>query len=192
LSKEIRVFENGLPALYDSLKKQGKEKEGKEIIKGFLRNTFEIDIDKKADRFLAIPGGPKPVDYEYFRLYRELNQLYVNGLFYSTVVLSGVLSERICYDILSRQEIALTGKGCLTREQIGYLFKINLKDIIELLAKWNLIKEETRIEMIKINEKRNSYVHPTKTAIVAAEKDSKEMITRISKILENEFEVRTM
>jgi hypothetical protein len=46
--------------------------------------------------------------------------------------------------------------------------------------------------MIQINDKRNSYVHPTKTSNVDAEKDSKEMIARISKILENEFEVKMM
>jgi hypothetical protein len=69
MSKEVRVFVNGLPALYGYLKQQGKEKEGKERIKDFLRGTFESDIDRKAERFLAIPGGLKPADYEYFRLY---------------------------------------------------------------------------------------------------------------------------
>ncbi len=192
MSKEQRFFINGLPALYSYLKKQGKEDQARDGIRNFLKKTFEEDLERKADRFLAIPGGLKPVDYEYFKIYWELMQLYINGLFYSTVVLSGVLSERICYDILARQKINLEGKACLTEEQISYLFKMNLRDIIEVLAKWNLIKEKTRHEMIEINNKRNSYVHPTKTSTVDAEKDSREMIDRISKILENEFEVKMM
>lgn len=43
--------------------------------------------------------------------------------------------------------------------------------------------------MIKINNKRNTYVHPTKTQTLNPVKDSREMIERISKILESEFEV---
>lgn len=118
-------------------------------------------------------------------------QLYINGQFYSTVVLSGVLSERICYDILSKQEIILKEKGRLSEEQVCSLYKMNLHDIIELLTKWNLIKNSTRSEMIKINNKRNMYVHPSKTQTLNSVKDSKEMIDRISKILENEFEVKS-
>jgi hypothetical protein len=191
VEKENRVFINSLPDLYQFLKKSGKEKEGKEKIKGFLTFNFQSDLDEKVHRFLQIPGGVWYIDYEHFRLYYELMQLYINGQFYSTVVLSGVLSERICYDILSKQEIILKDKGRLSEEQVCSLYKMNLYDIIELLTKWNLIKNSTRSEMIKINNKRNMYVHPSKTQTLNSVKDSKEMIERISKILENEFEVKS-
>ena len=188
--KENKVYYSSLPDLYQFLKKSGREKEGKERIKVFLTNNFQSDLDEKVLRFLEL-GGIWYIDYEHFRLYYELMQLYVNGLFYSTVVLSGVLSERICYDILSKQEIILKGKGQLNEEQVCSLYKINLHDIIELLTKWNLIKTSTRIEMIEINNKRNMYVHPSKTQTLNPLKDSKEMIKRISKILINEFEVKS-
>ena len=68
---------------------------------------------------------------------------------------------------------------------------MNLHDIIELLANWNLIRKSTRIEMIKINNKRNMYVHPSKTQTINPFKDSKEMIKRISQIMENEFKVKS-
>jgi hypothetical protein len=192
LQKEKKVFINRIPELYQQLKKQGKEEEGKRRIKDFLTLTFNEDLDEKAKRFLDIPGGLRPAEMEYFRLYWELMQLYINGLFYSAVVLGGVLSERICYDIISQQEIIVSGKEKLSEEQIGCLFKINLFDIIQLLSKWNLIKEDTKKEMIEINNKRNAYVHPSKTASLNAQKDSKEMITRISRILENEFKFNKM
>ena len=162
------------------------------LINDFLTFTFNEDLDEKIKRFLDIPGGLRPAEMEYFKLYWELMQLYINGLFYSTVVLSGVLSERICYDILSQQIIIIGGKEKLSEDQISSLFKMNLFDIIQLLSKWGLIKEETKSEMIEINNKRNSYVHPSKTASVEAQKDSKEMILRISRILENEFKFNKM
>ena len=100
LQNEKKYFINGIPKLYHHLKEQGKEEEAKQLVKTFLATTFNEDLDDKVQRFLDIPGGLKPADMEYFKIYWELMQLYINGLFYSTVVLSGVLSERICYDIL--------------------------------------------------------------------------------------------
>jgi hypothetical protein len=187
-----KYFINGLPELYRMLKRDGKEEKGKEYIVKFLQESFNIDLNDKVRRFLDIPGGIKPADMEYFKLYWELMQLYVNGFFYSTVVLSGVLSERICYDILSKQKIMIKDKECLSDEQISCLFKMNLIDIIKLLAEWSLIKEKTKLEMMKINQKRNSYVHPAKSGSMDVQRDSKEMVRRISKILENEFKVKTL
>jgi hypothetical protein len=192
MTKEIRYFVNGLPALYNYLKDKGREEEARSGIKNFLKSSFDSDLEEKVDRFLAIPGGLKPADMEYFKLYWELMQLYVNGLFYSTVVMSGILSERICYDLLSRQRIKVGDKEHLSEEQISCLYKMNLYDIIELLAKWGLIKTKTRSEMIEINNKRNRYVHPEKSSKLDAKKDSKEMIIRISKVLEEEFVVGRM
>lgn len=192
MTKEIRYFVNGLPALYNYLKDKGREEEARSGIKNFLKSSFDSDLEEKVDRFLAIPGGLKPADMEYFKLYWELMQLYVNGLFYSTVVMSGILSERICYDLLSRQRIKVGDKEHLLEEQISCLYKMNLYDIIELLAKWGLIKTKTRSEMIEINNKRNRYVHPEKSSKLDAKKDSKEMIIRISKVLEEEFVVGRM
>ena len=191
MQNEKKYFINGIPKLYHHLKEQGKEEEAKQLVKTFLATTFNEDLDDKVQRFLDIPGGLKPADMEYFKIYWELMQLYINGLFYSTVVLSGVLSERICYDILAQQKLVLEKKP-LTEDQISCLYKMNLYDIIQLLSKWKLIKDETRREMIEINNKRNIYVHPSKTVALEPEKDSKEIIKRISKVLENQFEFKYM
>ena len=141
---------NGLPALYDAMKKAGREKEIHDMIKNYLLSTFTADLDKKVDRFLIIDGGLFPADKEYFKLYWELRQLYINGLYYSTVVLAGVLCERMCYDILSKQRISINENN-LSEEQISCLYKINLFDLINLLHSWNLIKDDTKREMIEIN-----------------------------------------
>lgn len=189
---ERHVFINGLPALYGELKRVGKEEKARALLKDFLKNTFELDLEDKVNRFLDIPGGLKPADMDYFKLYWELIQLYINGLFYSTVVLSGVLCERVCYDVLSKAKIRIEEREVLSEDDITCLYKMNLYDLIMLLEKWKLIKGKTKANMIEINNKRNSYVHPTKSRTLDARKDSFDMIRRISGILENEFVVESM
>jgi hypothetical protein len=188
MAKERMVFFNSLPALYEQLKKLGREEEVKKNIENFLVESFKVDLPEKIERFLKTGIGFIPADMEYFKLYSELIQLYINGLFYSTIVLSGVLCERICYDILTKHKITINGKA-LTEKQISRLYKMNLVYLFELLYDWRLIKVETLKEMYKINEKRNSYVHP-KRIDLNAKKDSLEMIKRITNVLKNEFEIK--
>jgi len=189
MSKGGSYFFNSLPNLYEVLKKAGREKEAVDLIKNFLNSSFSEDLPEKVNRFLETGIGFIPADMDYFRLYYELVQLYTNGLFYSTIVLAGVLCERICYDILSKQKIMIEEYKPLSEEQIECLFEMNLFDLISLLRSWNLIKEETKSEMIEINNKRNQYVHPKKGGL-NSQKDSLEMIKRVRKILENEFEIK--
>ena len=138
---ERTFFINGVPSLYEALKKAGGEEEAKKLLKDYLTRSFNDDLDKKVECFREIPGGIVPADMEYFRIYWELNQLYINRLFYSAAVLAGVLCERICYDILSNQKMTVARKE-LTKDQIACLYKINLVDIIRLLREWDLIKEK--------------------------------------------------
>lgn len=159
------------------------------MVEKFLTESFSLDLKDKVKRFLEIPSiGFIPANMEYFRLYYELMQLYIGGLYYSTIVLSGVLCERICYDILSKKKMSVEDKP-LSQEQIACLFEMNLAYLFQLLYNWGLIKKETKEEMWKINQKRNEYVHPKKSK-PNAQKDALEMIQRITKILVNEFEVK--
>lgn len=67
----------------------------------------------------------------YFGLFWELNQIYISGLFYFTVVAAGVLCERICHDILSKNSVRIKDKACLN-------------DLITLLSKRKLIKKRNQ------------------------------------------------
>lgn len=184
------VFFNSLPQLYRALKKERQEQRILVLVRNFLKNSFNEDLQEKVDRFLKIPGiGLIPANMDYFKLYSELIQLYTNGLYYSTIVLAGVLCERICYDILSKQKIRIAKSEELSQEQIACLFEMNLFDLISLLHSWGLIKGKTKKEMIEINNKRNKYVHPKKGK-QNTEQDSLKMIERITKILQNEFEIK--
>lgn len=191
MSEKTLYFINTLPDLYKALKKTKLSKGIEDKVENFLTQSFNLDLKEKMKRFLEIPSVKFiPADQEYFKLYSELMQLYINGLYYSTTVLSGVLCERICYDILCKKKISLEDKP-LSQKQIACLFEMFLRPMFELLHEWGLIKKETKEEMHKINDKRNEYVHPKKTKTEAEkQKDALEMMQRITKILVNEFEVK--
>ena len=182
-------FINSLPTLYELLKKEGREKEIEEAVKTLLTGSFNVDINEKVKRFLEIPSATFiQANTEYFMLYSELMQLYTNGLYYSTVVLSGVLCERICYDVLAKSKI-IVGEKHLSLEQISCLFEMNLAYLFQLLFEWSLIKEETKKLMYEVNQKRNEYVHPKKSK-PNSKKDALEMMKKITRILLNELQMK--
>jgi len=142
MPEERASFLNSLPALYEALKKVGREDQGRKIIEDFLVSSFSDDLPDKVQRFLRTGIGLIP-------------------------------AERICYDILTKHKLRINGVP-LSEKQISCLYKMNLVYLFKLLYEWGLIKKETRDEMYKINERRNSYVHPKRTDL-NAKKDSLRM-----------------
>jgi len=188
MPEEVFFF-NSLQNLYKALKETKHAKDIENMVEDFLTRSFNIDLKEKVKRFLEIPSiGFIPANIEYFKLYYELMQLYVNGMYYSTIVLSGVLCERICYDILLKKKMSVESRE-LSEDQIACLFEMNLAYLFKLLLQWELIEEETQTEMWEINRKRNEYVHPKKSQ-PNAQKDALQMIERVTKILVNEFQVK--
>jgi hypothetical protein len=185
MSTDRTFFVNGIPALYDALKKAGREKEGKKIVEDFLMQSFKIDISEKIERLLNTGIAPIPADLKYFGIYAELIQLYISGLFYSTVVLAGTLCERICFDILSTQKIQVEG-NYLSEDQISCLYDRDFSRNVTLLSKWGAIEEETHDEMFQVYQKRIAYAHP-KMKNINPKKDALDMIKKVTKILVNEF-----
>ena len=192
MSAEKEFFFNYFPNIYQYLKKEGKEKQARIMVRDLLTKIFNRKLEKNVNRFLEIPAiGFIPADTEYFKLYYELFELYSNGFYYSTIVLAGVLCERICYDILAKQKIQVGKNENLSPEQIGCLYEMNLIHLISLLHEWGMIKEKTMKEMREINNTRNRYVHPKK-ADGNLGKDALTMFRRVTKVLRNEFEMEPM
>ena len=76
-----------------------------------MKQTFEADLSDKVNRFLEIPGfGPLPLRIKFVGIYREVVQLYINGFFYSTIVLCSIMAERLCYDIIEETNLILEGR----------------------------------------------------------------------------------
>lgn len=185
MSEKGRYFINGLPALYDALKKEGYEEEGKRLIEKFLKETFNQDISEKVERFRNTGIPPIRADLKYFPIYSELLQAYINGLFYSTVMLAGTLCERICFDILSMQKLQVNGED-LTEEQVSHLYEKDFNRVNKLLYAWGLIEKDTHDEMFNIYQKRIQYVHP-KMKGVDPKRDSLDVLKKVIKVLVDEF-----
>lgn len=189
---EREFFFNHFPNLARYLHKAGREQEARMHVRSLLTSIFKRNIENKIDRYIEIPEiGFIPADTEYFKLYSELFDLYTNGFYYSTIVLTGVLCERICYDILSNQKIRIGENEYLSPEQIECLFEMNLFYLISLLNKWELIKDETKDEMIEVNNQRNRYVHPKKKGNTLRQ-EALGMLKKITKVLKNEFEMEAI
>ena len=166
------VFINGIPALYEALSKAGREDEARKLIRDFLSQTFNSDLDAKVDRFRSLPTGIFDASSPYFRIFWEFNQIYIAGLYYSTVVTSGIMCERVCLDILDKKKVKHKKRACLGK-------------LIQLIEKNKLAQVESIKEMKKIQKKRNEYVHPNMTAS-NNQKDALEMVKSISTVLRNE------
>ncbi len=191
MTEEKTFFFNSIPSLFAAMKKTPQAEKVKKLVEEFLLNSFKKDLNKKVERFLSIPSiGFIPANTEYCKLYLELIGLYANGFSYSAIVLSGVLCERICYDILSTKKIGIEDKP-LSKDQIACLFEMNIASLFKLLLEWNLIDEATMKTMFQVNNKRNEYVHP-KREKSDIQKDAYDMVQKITEILISQFQVKAM
>ena len=166
------VFVNGIPALYETLTKAGREEEAKKMVKDFLSQTFASDLDAKVERFRQIPTGIFIADEPYFKIFWEFNQIYIAGLYYATVTTAGVLCERVCLDKLIKKKI---------KHKKG----IRFVKMIALIEDNKLAKNDSITEMAKIRKMRNKYVHPSMTE-VDNQQDALEMVKSIAIVLRNE------
>lgn len=98
-------------------------------------------------------------DLKFIVLVDEAYKSFLIGLYHSTVSLCSMATERLCYDIIENVKINIRKKE-LTYDQKKLLFNIPFIKIVEFLRSLELIDERTRLNMIKINDLRNKYVHP--------------------------------
>jgi len=191
MTDEVSVMIDGLPNLYKSMVKAGQQEEANKLMAEHLLNTFSIDISKKIERYVGFGNPPLiPADLPYFELYHELKQVYINGLYYSSIVMAGVLVERICYEKLSENLMKIGEHKLSFEEKRDIVFHLGLSHQIDLIYECGLIKKTTRTAMVEINNLRNNYVHPKNTN-ADAEKDSKKALKHIKKIMDNEYAIKT-
>jgi hypothetical protein len=89
----------------------------------------------------------------------EAHKTFMLGLYHSTISLSTVATERLCYDILEKAIIKIDGRT-LTDKQKKALFKIPYSTLIELLLSMRMITEQMKKDMSQINDIRQRYIHP--------------------------------
>jgi hypothetical protein len=103
-------------------------------------------------------------------------------MYYSTVSLCSVATERLCYDILESSKITLDDTE-LDNDQKKAFFKIPYTALVELLNGCDLITDQIAKDMKKTNDLRQKYVHPLLEGDSA--QDAKVSINRLCCIIDS-------
>jgi hypothetical protein len=131
------AFVDSLRDLYDY-----SPKEKKEEVKGLLKKTLEDfcrnDLDARVYRWLEPPsiGVIDITNTKFKEMLNESIMCYVHGFYYSTISVCGITAERLCMDILLRQELTINGRTMLSSE-LESLLAIPHSHMIDLLYSWN-------------------------------------------------------
>jgi len=175
----LPMYLNRIPTLYQSIPEKDKAVFKKNIEDHLLR-TFQEDLPEKAERFLNIKSfGPLPLIEYSVQLIPEIYQLYVNGLFFSTVAVCGATIERICFDIFRAH------KKC---EMCSEIFQqLNFNRVVEILFNNKMIIQKTRKNLFQINDLRIKYVHFKESVKLNPEKDAKKAMNLLLDVFGTEI-----
>jgi hypothetical protein len=172
-------------------------------VKGLLKKTLEDfcrnDLDARVDRWLEPPsiGVIDITNTKFKEMLNESIMCYVHGFYYSTISVCGITAERLCMDILLRQELTINGRTMLSSE-LESLLAIPHSHMIDLLYGWKIVNDDTRKKLHRIKDIRNAYVHPDIIPDVETisgggklKKDSLEILTILKYILSQSFSLMT-
>ena len=124
-------------------------------------------------------------DYKFIKVLDEAYKSFLLGLYHSTVLLCSITAERLCYDILEKSKIKIDDI-VLDNKQMKAMFKIPYSTLVELVRSTNLISQQTASNMMKLNEIRQSYIHPTMGR--DAYKDAKDSINLLCQIIDSSLD----
>ena len=151
------------------------------------RLIYDITKDKVGiyERRKVIAGfGTISAEGKFIDLLIEVLKSYQLGLYYSTIALCGMAIERLCYDFIDFSKI-LVNNTELDQVAKHELYNIPLRSLIEFLNKVGIIDDGSKNLLFKINDRRNSHVHPK--MIRNAQDDALEVINLLCKAIENIF-----
>lgn len=156
---------------------------GENEIKKLLRQKFEKDLDDMINRYKQLPAI-MVYSGEYKDLLIEARQLYIEGFFYSCIVMSGGTAEKIAKELLRKTILFKNKNGVsiLNEKTVKYLEKIEMNIVRELLIKSEIIDESLRTPFQKLAELRNNYVHGSDKE---PQEDSKKAFEYLHEIVEN-------
>lgn len=182
----VTVYLNSLPGLYAMLS-QEKKRDLELNVRGWLLSTFQSDLDQKVARaFDTKDFGPLPVVQEFVKFMPQLFQLYMYGMYYSTIALAGVTAERLCLDLLHMADIQVD-KRTLSNKKKQAIARMHFVDLIDLLSKWKIIKGSTKRKLHAIRKTRNKYLHPRQPPFQTEKADAKHLVELTCEIAKNEF-----
>jgi hypothetical protein len=163
------------------LKKSGRDG-WKEETEGLIR-LFQDNRDPIYNRRKEIEGvGIVYAEGKMWKLLQEAKNSYMVGHYYSTIALSGMAAERICYDYIEFSEIQINGKtlGDKAKQE---LINLPLRDLINFLHEFGIIDNESKNVLHQIGDIRNRHVHPKMSS--DPKKDAIEVLNKLCSVTEN-------
>ena len=169
---------------YSKLDKKGRREYRKQLSKEF-KKYFDAKLNEVVSRSISIENLNIIKNIAFFDLVSEARSLYIEGFYYSTVALCGVIGENICRTIVESAEIIINQKKLENKKP---LIKLDFSTLNKVLIGLNLIGQNSYRNLEIIRKLRNDYVHgKTLSNITNAKKDAKISINCIITILKNEF-----
>jgi len=160
-----------------------KNPDAKKQIEDQLRKKFEESIPEIINRM----GEMNPfITHEvglYSNLLNESQNCYAQGLYYSTISMIGIATERFCRELEGKIKFKINGNEC----DIKSIFENNLKQHkrLNLLKIGGLINDETFRRLDQIKTLRNKYIHPSEVG--NPKEDSLKIINLFIEILNSRF-----
>ena len=169
---------------YSKLDKKGRREYKKQLSDEF-KKYFDAKLNEIVNRSISIENLNIIKNIAFFDLVSEARSLYIEGFYYSTVALCGVIGENICRTIVESAEITINQKKLENKKP---LIKLDFSALNKILIGLNLISQNSYLNLENIRKLRNDYVHgKTLSNIANAKKDAKISINCIITILKNEF-----
>lgn len=169
---------------YSKLDKKGRREYKKQLSDEF-KKYFDAKLNEIVNRSISIENLNIIKNIAFFDLVSEARSLYIEGFYYSTVALCGVIGENICRTIVESAEITINQKKLENKKP---LIKLDFSALNKILIGLNLISQDSYLNLENIRKLRNDYVHgKTLSNIANAKKDAKISINCIITILKNEF-----
>jgi hypothetical protein len=156
---QVRVFILNKREAYErNLKESGRDGRKEEIDHFFMR--IQNEYSSAYNRRKEIEGfGIVYSEGKWADLFQEAKDSYLLGHYYSTIALSAMAAERICYDYIELSQIQINGKTLSdkARQELTYL---PLNRLIDFLHECGIIDVTSKGVLHDFSDIRNRHVHP--------------------------------
>jgi hypothetical protein len=151
----------------------------KEETEGFL-DLIQNNHNSIYERRKEIDGvGIVYAEGKMWELLQEAKNTYMLGHYYSTIALSGMAAERLCYDYIEFSQIQINGTT-LNDKAKQELINLPHRHLINFLYEYGIIDVKSKSILHKIANKRNEHVHPKMSS--DQKKDAIEALNSLCKV----------
>lgn len=168
---------------FDATSNSIKVPEIRKQIEDNLRKKLEESMSEIIKRVGEIPSFITHEVGFYSNLFDEAKNCYVQGLYYATISMIGIATERFCMELEGKIKFKINENEV----DLNILFENKLKQSkrLSLLKTGGLINDKTFSRLSQIKKTRDKYIHPSEVG--DAKEDSLKILTLFIEILNSRF-----